>query len=38
MAGEVGIFTLVQLIDSVRLDRLAHLIRHNAKLQNVSGN
>jgi hypothetical protein len=27
----------VQLINSVRLDRLVHLIRHNAKLQNVTG-
>lgn len=25
------------LINSVRLDRLVHLIRHNAKLQNVIG-
>jgi hypothetical protein len=26
---------VVQLINSVRLDRLVHLIRHNAKLQTV---
>lgn len=37
MAGEVGIQTVQQLINSVRLDRLVHLIRHNAKPQNVSG-
>ena len=35
MAGEVGILTVGQLINIVRLERLVRLIRHNAKLQNV---
>ena len=35
MAGEVRIETVVQLINSVRLDRLVLLIRHNAKPQTV---
>lgn len=38
MAGKVRIETVVQLINSVRSDRLVLLIRHNAKPQNVSGN
>ena len=37
MAGTVRIDTFEQLINIVRLDRLVHLIRHNAKLQTVSG-
>lgn len=37
MAGEVGILTVGQLINIVRLERLVRLIRHNAKLQNVIG-